>query len=73
MRLGYSGHAADVYARQIVMADMHESGEEDVIHRVAADLDRYASAVAEETLRDELHRFESLARDQLNREGWGGA
>ena len=38
-KLGVSGDAANVYAKDVVMADFEESGEEDVFKKVRKDFD----------------------------------
>lgn len=37
-QLGKSGADADAYAKQVVMADLEEAGDNDVVRKVAADL-----------------------------------
>ncbi len=36
--LGKSGPDADAYAKEVVMADFEEAGDDDVLHKVAKDL-----------------------------------
>ena len=37
-KLGLSGPPADAYAKEVVMADFEEVGDQDVLHKVAKDL-----------------------------------
>jgi hypothetical protein len=37
-KLGLSGPQADAYAKEVVMADFEEAGDQDVLHKVAKDL-----------------------------------
>lgn len=38
-KLGKTGDAADAYAKEVVVADLQEAGEEDVFRKVRADFD----------------------------------
>lgn len=42
--LGKTGADADAYAKEVVVADFEEAGHEDVVRKVAADLDGKADA-----------------------------
>ncbi|MDV7272214.1 DUF1476 domain-containing protein [Thioclava sp. A2] len=44
--LGKSGDAAEAYVKEVVAADFKEAGDEDVIAKLAADLDGKADDVA---------------------------
>ena len=50
-KLGLTGEAADTYAREVVVADLEEAGDEDVFRKLRADFDALdeflAAAVAE--------------------------
>lgn len=52
--LGKSGDAADAYAKSVIIADFEEAGHEDVVRKVAADLDGKADADAIRAKRAEL-------------------
>jgi hypothetical protein len=64
--LGKTGDDVDAYAREVIKADFEEAGHDDVIRKVAADLEGKASA-------DEISakRTECLAKaqEQLMAEG----
>ena len=44
--MGKTGDAADAYAKEVVKADFEEAGHEDVVRKLAADLDGKADAAA---------------------------
>ena len=60
--LGKSGEAANDYAMSVVSADFEEAGSEDVVRKLAADLDGKASA---EEVRAKLSELLSVAKAQL--------
>lgn len=68
-RLGKSGEEAEAYAREIVMADLDEPGEEDVFRRVRADLDAAHVAVSDEEIRRRMAELKEVARREVVDEG----
>lgn len=64
--LGKSGDAAAEYAKSVVVADFEEAGHEDVVRKVAKDLDGKADADAIRAKRAELLL---VAKDQVMKEG----
>lgn len=64
--LGKSGDDAQAYAKTVVIADFEEAGHEDVVRKVAADLDGKADADAIRAKRAELL---AVAKDQVMNEG----
>ena len=50
-KLGISGDAANVYAKEVVMADFEESGDDDVFRKVRKDLDGKGVTVSDPDLR----------------------
>ena len=50
-KLGISGDAANVYAKEVVMADFEESGDDDVFRKVRKDLDAKGVTVSDPDLR----------------------
>ena len=60
--LGKSGDEANDYALSVVMADLEEAGTEDVVRKVAADLDGKASA---DEVRAKLVELLPVAKGQL--------
>ncbi|THD73508.1 DUF1476 domain-containing protein [Thalassobius vesicularis] len=64
--LGKSGDAAAEYAKSVIVADFEEAGHEDVVRKVAKDLDGKADADAIRAKRAELLL---VAKDQVMKEG----
>lgn len=60
--LGKTGDAANDYALSVVMADLEEAGVEDVVRKVAADLEGRASA---DDIRAKLAELLPVAKAQL--------
>ena len=50
-KLGVSGDAANVYAKEVVMADFEEAGDDDVFKKVRKDLDAKGVTVSDQDLR----------------------
>ena len=53
------------YARQVVMADFAEPGDQDVIRKVMADLSAASSSISEETLKSKMKELLEVAKDQI--------
>ena len=60
--LGKSGEDANMYAAEVVKADFEEAGHEDVVRKVAADLDQIADA---STIRSKRAELSAIAKDQI--------
>lgn len=63
--MGKSAEAATAYAKEIVMADMQEAGDEDVFRKIAADLGTMADEAA---IRAKMSELMSEAKRQLMNE-----
>ena len=50
-KLGVSGDAANVYAKEVVMADFEEAGEEDVFKKVRKDFDAKGITQSDQDIR----------------------
>ena len=50
-KLGVSGDAANAYAKEVVMADFEEAGEEDVFKKVRKDFDAKGVAQSDQDIR----------------------
>ena len=50
-KLGISGDAANAYAKDVVMADFEEAGDDDVFKKVRKDLDAKGVALSDQDLR----------------------
>ncbi|PSL19460.1 DUF1476 domain-containing protein [Shimia abyssi] len=64
-QLGKTGDDADAYAKTVVIADFEEAGHEDVIRKVAGDLD---GKVDGDVIRAKRAEFLAMAREQLMNE-----
>ena len=53
------------YARQVVMADFAEPGDQDVIRKVMADLTAASSSISEESLKSKMKELLEVAKDQI--------
>jgi hypothetical protein len=61
--LGKSGDEAEAYAKDVVMADFEEEGDNDVIRKVATDL--AAKGVSEDEVRAKMGEFLAQAVEQV--------
>jgi hypothetical protein len=68
-QLGLSGAEADAYAKSIVAADFEKPGDEDVLHKVMADLSAKGVRVTEHALRKRLADLAQIAREQIKQAG----
>ncbi len=61
--LGKSGDAADAYAKEVVLADFEEAGDDDVMRKVAKDLS--GKGVTEQQVRAKMNELLGEAVKQL--------
>ena len=66
-KLGLSGGDADAYAKEVVVADFEEPGDDDVLRKVAGDLDGKGVTAAD--VRGEMDRLMPIAAEQVASEG----
>jgi hypothetical protein len=64
--LGKSGAEADTYARDVVMADLEEHGEEDVLRKLVKDL---AGKASEKEIRAQTNDLLAQAVAQITKSG----
>ncbi|MEP4700746.1 MAG: DUF1476 domain-containing protein [Parasphingorhabdus sp.] len=62
---GLTGDDAEAYAKTVVIADFEEAGHEDVVRKVAGDLDGKASA---DEIRAKMAEILPLAKEQIMKE-----
>jgi hypothetical protein len=62
-QLGLSGAEASTYAASVVAADFEQAGDEDVLRKVAGDLE--AKGVSEAAIRAKMSELVGVARQQL--------
>ncbi len=65
---GMSGSDADAYAKEVVIADLDEPGDEDVIRKVMADIAKHKAPVTEDQIRKKIGDLESVTLDQVKSE-----
>ncbi len=64
-RMQITGADADAYAREVVVADFDEPGDDDVLRKVLADLGAKHVDVDKLRLRKEMDRLMEVAREQI--------
>jgi hypothetical protein len=63
--LGMDGDAAAEYAKSVVVADLEESGDDDVFRKVRADLDAKNIELSDHLLRKQMDELLAEARAQV--------
>ena len=64
-KLGRTGPDADAYAKEIVMADFEESGDDDVFRKVRKDLDAGGIATTDQEIRSTMLELMGKAIAQI--------
>lgn len=64
-KLGISGPAADVYAKEVVAADFEEPGDNDVFHKIRKDFDAKGVAQSDHQIRRTMHELMETAIAQI--------
>jgi hypothetical protein len=64
-KMGLSGPAADAYAKEVVVADFEEAGDDDVFRKVRKDLDAKAVALSDQDLRKTMTDLLGQAVEQI--------
>jgi hypothetical protein len=65
--LGKTGAEADAYAKEVVMADFEEAGDDDVLRKVAKDLQ--GKGVTEQQIRTQMTELLEQAIEQVKKSG----
>jgi len=68
-KLGITGDAANVYAKEVVMADFEEGGENDVLKKVQKDLEAKGIAQSEQDIRGAMHDLMEKAIAEIKASG----
>jgi hypothetical protein len=68
-RLGLSSAEAEAYAKEVVMADFEESGEEDVFRKIRADFDAKGLKLSDEDIRQQMHALLAQAIAEVKASG----
>ena len=61
---GVTGDAADAYAKEVVMADFAEAGDEDVFRKLRGDL---PASVSDHQIRNAMEELMAVAVDQIQK------
>ena len=68
-KLGITGDAANTYAKEVVMADFEEAGDNDVLHKVMKDLTAKGVAASEQDLRRTMNELMEKAIAEIKASG----
>jgi len=66
--LGLSGDAAEAYAKEVVVADLEEKGDDDVFRKVRQDLDSKKVEMSDHRWRREMDELMARAREEIQTE-----
>ena len=66
-KLGLTGDAADAYAKEVVMSDFEEAGDEDVFRKVRQDFDAKGIAQSDHQIRRTMTDLLETAIDQIRK------
>jgi hypothetical protein len=64
-KLGKTGADAEAYAKEVIVADFVEAGDEDVFRKVKADLEAAGAPVSEHQIRRKMEELLALAIQQI--------
>ncbi|MCR5859969.1 DUF1476 domain-containing protein [Mesorhizobium sp. J428] len=64
-KLGKSGADAEAYAKEVVMADFEEAGDEDVFRKLRGDFDKAGVAVSDHQIRHAMAELLETAAKQI--------
>ena len=67
-KMGMDGEAAAAYAKEVVVADFDEPGDEDVLRKVVKDFSNKGVAASPHSVRREMDRFLELAKSEIAKE-----
>jgi len=67
--MGLSGDDAEAYAKEVVVADLEEAGDDDVFRKVRADLDAKQVDQSDHQLRRTMDELMATAIEQIREEG----
>ena len=67
-RMGISGDDAEAYAKQVVLADFDEPGDDDVVRKVRGDLMEKSIDTDDHKIRHEMERLLEEAKAQVTAE-----
>ena len=64
-QFGLTGDAVAEYAKEVVISDLDEPGQEDVVRKVLADIEKKGSDITEAEVRAKMSEFEGVAVEQI--------
>ena len=64
-KLGKTGDAADAYAKEVVVADIEEAGDDDVFRKLRADFDAAGATVSDHQIRRTMEELLAQAIEQV--------
>jgi hypothetical protein len=64
-KMGLSGPAADAYAKEVVVADFEEAGDDDVLHKVRKDFAAKGVAQSDQQIRQMMDALMAQAIEQI--------
>lgn len=64
-KLGLSGTEADVYAKDVIMADLDEAGEDDVFRKIRKDFDAKSVTQSDHQIRRTMDELMAVAVTQI--------
>ena len=64
-KLGMSGAEAEAYAKEVVMSDFEEPGDDDVLRKVLSDFEAKGVDMGAARLRHEMDRLMPLAKQEI--------
>jgi len=67
-QLSLDGDAAENYAKEVVVSDFEEPGDDDVLQKVLGDLEGKGVETSVNLIRKEMDRLVSVAREQISSE-----
>ena len=68
-KLGKSGEHADSYAKDVILADFEEKGDEDVIRKIAHDFESAGLKIDASEIRSTLNSLTAKAAEQVKNGG----
>ena len=66
---GLNGAEVEAYAKEVVMADFEEAGEDDVFRKIRADFDTKGVKLSDEDIRGQMHQMLAQAVAEIKKTG----
>ena len=68
VELGLSGAESESYAKEVVLADFEEPGDDDVLRKVLLDFEKGGVGIASSKIRHEMERLMPVAKNEIMNE-----